>query len=132
MRAPLVLWKELALVFLAACGSDPTAPVLSDLSITPKTGVPPGGEVQIAANFSDPDEDLPGGKSELGLRRTTEPRGRTFESPLGGEPTATGRVLLTVTLPAGLVPGPYEVALTVVDSGMRRSNALTATLDVTE
>lgn len=116
----------------AACGSDPTAPVLSALEVKPSGGVPPGGVVEVGANFEDPDEDMAGGQAEVALRRMSEPRGRTFTSTIGGEESGIGRLVLTITLPPGLVPGDYELGLTVVDTGGRRSNSLLATLPVIE
>lgn len=114
------------------CGTDPTAPTLSALEVKPAGGVPPGGVVEVGANYDDADEDIAGGTAEVALRRMSEPRGRTFTSPIGGEPSALGRLILSITLPPGLVPGTYELGLTVVDSGGRRSNSLTVDLAVIE
>lgn len=131
-RAALRSATLCGVAWLAACGGDPTAPTLSALSLDPATGVPPGGLVKVGANYDDEDEDLPGGTAEVALRRTSEPRGRTFTSPIGGGPSAIGRLVVSVTLPAGLVPGTYELGLTAVDQAGRRSNALTTSLEVIE
>lgn len=131
-RAALLSAALMGVSPLVACGGDPTAPTLSALTLDPATGVPPGGLVKVGANYDDEDEDLPGGTAEVALRRTSEPRGRTFTSPIGGGPSAIGRLVVSVTLPAGLVPGTYELGLTAVDQAGRRSNALTTSLEVIE
>jgi hypothetical protein len=116
----------------ASCGGDPTSPALSGLTIEPTAGVRAGDTIRLAVDYSDPDGDLGGGSAELGLRREAEPQGDVFPTPLGEDSSSSGRLTLTVKLPAGTLPGGYEIAVTVIDSSGRRSNSVTGSLTVVE
>ncbi len=135
LRAP----SRLAAAFLllaslaslgAGCGVSPSPPSLSGLELSPAEPIRPGEPVSIVVRFSDPDEDLIGGRAEIALRRETETSGERYEVPIEGESAPTGRLSFKVTLPVGAVPGRYELGVTVVDQAGRRSNALSAPFEV--
>jgi hypothetical protein len=113
-----------------ACGADPGPPGLEALMISPTTGVKPGDTITATFNYYDDDMDIAAGKVEVALRRMGEPTGQTFEVKLSGNETGRGKIVINVVLPGGIPPGTYEIAVTVIDGGGRRSNPLSATFEV--
>ena len=116
------------LAFLA-CGSEPTAPTLSELSVEP-TSVAAGGTLTIIVSYSDEDGDLIGGRAEVATRLFSEPAGNVYAADLEGEDSTRGKLVLGVTLPSGALPGDYELGLTAIDRAGRRSSPLVSMFTV--
>ena len=111
-------------LFFAGCGSTPTTPVLSNLTLEPTDGLHPGDQLHLTVVYSDPDGDLSGGTAEIALRRESEPRGQLYPTPLGLNAAVRGLLKVEIQLPGALIPGSYEIAVTVIDTAGRRSNPL--------
>jgi hypothetical protein len=117
---------------IAACGTEPSAPKISTLRLSPEGGVRPAEVLTATIDYVDEDGDLSGGTAEIGLRRQEEPEGDLIKTGLGGSggSTTRGTIMLTVRMPAGAIPGSYDFAVTIVDSAMRRSNPLVTAFEV--
>ena len=128
---PRSLLYAVALTLLA-CGTEPIAPKISTLRLTPPEGVRPAEVLAATIDYVDEDGDLSGGTAEIGLRRQEEPEGDLIKTGLGGSggSTTRGTIMLTVRMPAGAIPGRYDFSVTIVDSAMRRSNPLVTEFEV--
>lgn len=128
-------WGALAPAFaglLAACGTEPTAPELTALRVSPAEGVAPGGRLSASVDFVDEDGDLAGGEAEVGLLRRGAARGELFKVFLEGEPAERGTIEVSVRLPESAIPGLYDLSIAVVDLAGRRSGPLVAEVRVNE
>ena len=109
-----------------ACGSDPAAPRISELRVSPEE-VPANGTLTISVLYTDEDSDLGGGEAEIGLLRVMEDGGQLFRVPLTGDQNKSeGTLTIRIQLPPGFMSGTYDLSVTVVDRSARRSNALVA------
>lgn len=113
-----------------ACGRATHAPRITALRLSPPAGVHPTETLALFVDFIDEDGHLAGGKAEIGLRRAQEPEGQVLPVPISGGGSSRGTVEIAVQLPSAAIPGSYEIAVTLIDSTKRRSNALVAMFDV--
>lgn len=120
------------ILFLAGCARDPSAPVIADLIVEPAAGVRAGESLAVRLHYRDEDGDLGGGHAELALKRTDEPQGERYDVALSGDETVFGTLKLSVKLPVGMMPGSYEIAVTLIDDVGLRSNPLTGAFTVIE
>lgn len=115
---------------MAGCGGAPSAPRISELSLSPASGARAGEILTVQAHYVDEDGDLGGGRAEIALRRQAEARGQTFATALPSAATSRGTLTVKVTLPVGLPPGSYELGLTAIDGALRRSNGLSTSFEL--
>lgn len=121
------------LLAAAACGSDaPTAPRIAMLRIAPEEGVRPGEQLTVTITVIDEDGDVSGGQAEIGLLREGDNNGGLYRVPLVAEDddVTEATINLKITLPAGAIPGRYELAVTVLDRATRRSNPLVQMMEI--
>lgn len=128
------LSRLVALVLsLWGCGAAPTAPRLTRLRLSPEGGIRPFEILTASVDFVDEDADLIGGIAEIGLRRDAVRQGEIFRTEIGGRRSLDhGTITVTVQFPAGIIPGSYDVSVTVIDRAMRRSNPLVDHIDIVE
>ena len=122
----------IAIVLIAACGSSaPTPPRIAMLRLTPDTGVHPGEQLTVTIVVVDEDGDVAGGRAEIGLLREGNIEGDIFRVPLQATGTLTSATIaLDIRLPAGAIPGHYDLSVVILDAATRRSNPLVAKFDV--
>jgi hypothetical protein len=120
-----------SLLALAGCSPPLTAPVISNLRLMPGANVHPGDALTVMVDFIDDDEDLTGGKVEVGLLLAGQLEGDLFGAGLAGSTSSNhGTIKTTVTLPSRTTPGHYQMSITLIDHAHLRSNPIVLDLDV--
>src|SRR5262245_54691185 len=122
----------LAIVLFAACGdAPPTSPKIAMLRLSPEDGVRPGERLTVTVDVVDDDGDVARGQAEIGLLREGNHEGDIFRVPLNAKGTITqATIAFDITLPAGVIPGHYDLSVVILDAATRRSNPLVTKFEI--
>lgn len=121
-----------AIALIAACGNTPpTSPKIAMLRLSPENGVRPGERLTVTIDVIDEDGDVAAGQAELGLLRESNHEGDIFRVPLNAAGTITqAKIAFDITLPAGVIPGHYDLSVVILDAATRRSNPLVTKFEI--